>query len=71
MIAMFCCRDLQSEFSLLLEDASRLAETDELVIFIDGIDLVETPAKVSLLGWLPDPVPKVFLFLRIFFSGRI
>ena len=53
-------RELQNEFANVLEDAGKKrADNDELAIFIDGMDLLETAGKMSLLGWLPDPVPKV------------
>ena len=34
-------------------------------MFMDGLDLIETTGRMSVLGWLPDPLPKV-KFLTIF-----
>ena len=39
-------------------------------MFMDGLDLIETTGRMSVLGWLPDPLPKV-KFLTIFRDMRV
>ena len=60
---IFDTRELQHEFTSLLEEVGRKRGNDLFVIFIDGIDTLTVDGRTSVLGWLPEPVPKVCLVL--------
>eukprot|EP00794_Sanderia_malayensis_P012166 gene12166-13421_t len=56
-------RELQAGLSKLLEEVGENYTDIPFVIFIDGIDTVTTTGRTSVLGWLPDPVPKGVMFV--------
>jgi len=64
-------RELQNEFSELLKDVGRKAGNQRVLVFMDGLDLIETTGRMSVLGWLPDPLPKgVFFVISCNQSGQ-
>ncbi|XP_050397784.2 telomerase protein component 1 [Patella vulgata] len=50
-------RNLVVQFGDILEEASKLCRS-KLVLFIDGVDLMEQSHQPYSLEWLPKPLPK-------------
>ena len=51
-------RNLRAKFEEMLREAGSLTGSP-LVVFIDGLDLMESAYLPHTLDWLPEAVPKV------------
>ena len=54
----FSHRNLRVKFEEMLREAGALTGSP-LVVFIDGLDLMEPAYMPHTLDWLPEAVPKV------------
>lgn len=51
-------RNITQKFGEMLGEASGVSGTP-IVVFMDGLDLMENTLLPSTLDWLPNPIPKV------------
>lgn len=51
-------RNITQKFGEMLTEAGSLSGSP-VVIFMDGLDLMENTLLPSTMDWLPNPVPKV------------
>ena len=54
------CRNLVVTFSTLLQEAGNMCGgTSPLVLFVDGLYLMDSTHQPCSLAWLPHPLPQV------------
>ena len=54
-------RNLQAKFEEMLREAGTLTGSP-LVVFIDGLDMMEPAYMPHTLDWLPESLPKVKIY---------